>query len=399
MANILFQDLPSQLEILSSHEILLDDGTTTGRATIDKVIELFNKNWGEFNGGYLLNGSSQYITIPYTQKTKSFSVWIKPTANAKSILNFGTNLDLSINTSNVLTVGSGITNATIYVNGKATTTVTLNVWNYIFVVCDEFTPTVLEVGRYSTSYFSGNIALNRTFNRAYTQVEIIKLYNNGVMGQNVLPNSDSYASQTAKTSGTLTIGKRYIIDTFVSDDDFTNVATLESGTMNTSGCVFLCKATTPTVWTNGSSLHQIGCVAEYLPENAGRLGWIETQNGLHGQTSGSPIAITPEQKSFDYHDVKTFVTGNTTLTSVIPKGYMLKTIVIENTTANAFTLNVGSSTSGGTDVVNGAVISASGLTTITINKTFSMSADQTLYLQSANWNSSSSNIYLTMERI
>jgi len=146
------------------------------------------------------------------------------------------------------------------------------------------------------------------------------------------------------------------------------------------------------------SITQIGCVAEYLPENAGRIGWIETMNGLHGSTSGSPICLTAEQSSQVYKDYKSTVTGNTTLTSIIPKRYILKQIIIENTTANTFTLNIGSSTSGGTDIVNGASI-VSGLTTITINKTFSLTADQTLYLQSSNWNSSSNNFYFIMEKI
>ncbi len=48
MADVLFQNLPSQSVVLPSHEILLDNGSVTGRATISKVIELFN-NSGSIN--------------------------------------------------------------------------------------------------------------------------------------------------------------------------------------------------------------------------------------------------------------------------------------------------------------------------------------------------------------
>jgi len=48
MADVLFQNLPSQSVVLPSHEILLDNGSVTGRATISKIIELFN-NSGSIN--------------------------------------------------------------------------------------------------------------------------------------------------------------------------------------------------------------------------------------------------------------------------------------------------------------------------------------------------------------
>lgn len=156
-------------------------------------------------------------------------------------------------------------------------------------------------------------------------------------------------------------------------------------------------ATSGTLVLDNISLIHIGCTAQY--KDFGRLGAIETMNGLHATSAGSPKALAPEQRVKNYNDVKTLVTGNTTLTSAVPKNYMLKQIVVENTTANAYTLNVGSSTSGGTDVVNGASIAASGLTTITVNKVFSTSAAQTLYLQSAAWLSSSSTFFLIMEAL
>jgi len=56
----------------------------------------------------------------------------------------------------------------------------------------------------------------------------------------------------AITSGTLEIGKRYKITNYVSSDDFTNVGANE----NETGEIFTAIGTTPTVWTNSSTLYE-----------------------------------------------------------------------------------------------------------------------------------------------
>jgi hypothetical protein len=56
------------------------------------------------------------------------------------------------------------------------------------------------------------------------------------------------------TSGTLTVGETYRIDTYVSGDDFTNVG----ASSNASGVEFEATGTTPTTWTNESSLRATG---------------------------------------------------------------------------------------------------------------------------------------------
>lgn len=55
------------------------------------------------------------------------------------------------------------------------------------------------------------------------------------------------------TSGSLSSGKRYLIVSYVSGDSFTNVG---AGS-NATGTVFTASGTTPTTWTNGSSLIEI----------------------------------------------------------------------------------------------------------------------------------------------
>lgn len=56
------------------------------------------------------------------------------------------------------------------------------------------------------------------------------------------------------TSGLLTIGEEYTILDFNTGDNFSNVATVISGVINTTGCVFTATGTTPTVYSNGSTL-------------------------------------------------------------------------------------------------------------------------------------------------
>lgn len=98
------------------------------------------------------------------------------------------------------------------------------------------------------------------------------------------------------------------------------------------------------------------------------------------------------------HD--TPMTDDTAWTGAIPPGYMLESIVFNNTTANPATLDLGTS-SGAEDVFEQQAIQASGLTTVVVNKVFSMTARQSLYLNDdgvGTWNSSSLTAILLMRR-
>ncbi len=55
------------------------------------------------------------------------------------------------------------------------------------------------------------------------------------------------------TSGSLVTGKRYLIATYVAGDAFTNVGAAS----NATGIIFIATGTTPTTWTNASSLQEI----------------------------------------------------------------------------------------------------------------------------------------------
>ncbi len=203
------------------------------------------------------------------------------------------------------------------------------------------------------------------YNKLLTDREVALLYNNGYPELAELPYELRGASQTVLTSGTLQFGKTYRIDNYVSGDDFTNVG----ASSNASGVIFVATGTTPSVWTNGSSLRQIGCVAEYRPENAGAMGWIETQNGLHGITSGNPIALA------GYRDYKSGISSTTVqLVNTQKANHNLKQVIVKNNYAGTNTIYLGTTTNAnellnGISINNGEtkVIDVNSFTTMTRN--------------------------------
>lgn len=65
----------------------------------------------------------------------------------------------------------------------------------------------------------------------------------------------------------LTVGKTYGIVSYVGGDDFSNVANVQQGTINTDGCIFIATGTTPTTWTNGSIIRDMNYPVSTIDEN------------------------------------------------------------------------------------------------------------------------------------
>lgn len=102
--------------------------------------------------------------------------------------------------------------------------------------------------------FEGIIYRARLWKKSLTATEVTASYENATV-----PFSDQYSSTASPLmAGTLTSGKLYRINTYVSGDDFANL-----GGTNVTGNEFVTTGTTPTTWSNGSSLIQIGCTADY----------------------------------------------------------------------------------------------------------------------------------------
>ena len=245
--------------------------------------------------------------------------------------------------------------------------------------------------RGGANFYKGGLSMFLAFNKALSATEIKDLYSGAT-----IPYKYEGASQTALTSGTLVVGKEYIIDTYVAGDDFTNV-----GGTNVTGTVFTATGTTPTTWTNSSSLRRQGCVLDLNPSGVGHAQWQDNSgNGLHGTVSGALPTALPSDHVERYY--KSAMTGDTTLTSVVPAGYCLEYIVFQETAGNTATLDLGTS-AGGNQVFINQAITASSITTVSINTVFSLSAATTLYLNDddagSSWNSGSVNATLVMRRV
>jgi len=111
------------------------------------------------------------------------------------------------------------------------------------------------VARYQKDIYAGEIVIPMQYCRVIREVWL-----SNADGKSRLTNKtntwlrneygeDVFTLGDALTSGTLTIGERYYIQTFVTDDSFTGVGAAS----NASGVFFTATGTTPT-WTEGSTL-------------------------------------------------------------------------------------------------------------------------------------------------
>lgn len=114
-------------------------------------------------------------------------------------------------------------------------------------------------------------------NFAPTAAEVLDLCTNGI------PESWKWGSQAAQTSGALVVGKMYRINTYVAGDDFTNVGAAS----NATGVRFTASSTTPTTWTNSSSLVKIGATMALLPNSiptSAATAWDDASGNTGGGT-------------------------------------------------------------------------------------------------------------------
>lgn len=97
--------------------------------------------------------------------------------------------------------------------------------------------------------------------------------------------------------------------------------------------------------------------------------------------------------------------NNANGTFIVPKGCMIKNVVIENTNANSVTggIKVGT-TDGGVDVMISLAVEANSLQMIPLAtwllNIFSMTSDTTLYINSiVSWNGAVVNVYFVLQRL
>jgi len=381
---------PQQLfDIVPSLVIQGRDGGDIGGYLMDGVDDVVsvptstNLNMGTnpFTVEVLTNGGTNKADASLVSKrtgANGFIVYTLNTGTTLGIYNYANSTayvlgTITNQTHHITVVLNGIT-ATAYVDGVALTPVTIAQF-------DLNNTGALRIGNDSSSdFYGGKVSLVRIYNKALTATEIASIYNNGRPDLYSLVYSQRNANNTSLTSGTLTIGKRYRLKDFIAGDDFTNVGAAS----NADGVEFIATGTTPTTWTNSSQVIPIGCVAEYLPQNAGSLGWIESSgNQLSGVTSGSPVCLTKEARPPQYRDIRLAIAANTdtTLTGIVPKGYKIVSIRAKGSDSLA-DIKIGSA-SAGEQIVAATTTSSTTPKLLTLaataNDAYSESADVTLY--------------------
>jgi len=139
------------------------------------------------------------------------------------------------------------------------------------------------------------------------------------------------------------------------------------------------------IWADSVAILQGGVVADGAGSFIDGSEFFLTEGSIYATPEHSDEASVTDDTSFD-----------------VPAGYILKYIVLEETAGNAATLDLGT-TSGGSDLFINQTVTASTITTFVINKVFSTSATQTIYLNdddaSSDWNSASVDLYAVMEKV
>lgn len=150
----------------------------------------------------------------------------------------------------------------------------------------------------STNIFRGNATITTighsffVYNKELTDAEVA-IISNGKR----LTYREHGASGAAQTSGNLIVGKQYRIATFQAGDDFTNVGAAS----NASGVVFTATGTTPTTWSNSSSLVQLGLVLDFTSAGAGPNTWMNNNVAGPNASVTGMVLINRNALSADKH--------------------------------------------------------------------------------------------------
>jgi hypothetical protein len=115
-------------------------------------------------------------------------------------------------------------------------------------------------------------------------------------------------TQTGSISGTsinqfnygLINGESYTITSYQGSDDFSNIANVQSGTINETGCVFIATGETPNFWADNSELTSAGeLIVDVLENTLGyNISWQQNPFGGNGYYIGVNDSTGPLFNSF-----------------------------------------------------------------------------------------------------
>ena len=138
----------------------------------------------------------------------------------------------------------------------------------------------------------------------------------GSSNNNGIANYKALLTQTGPITGTtledfnygLIIGETYTIGFYEFGDDFSNIADVQSGIINTSGCTFIATGQTPSIWNSGTELiSNGGLIVDVLENTLGYdIDWQWAPFGPGGYYIGFNDTTGPIYNSFqrDKIDIK-----------------------------------------------------------------------------------------------
>ena len=241
------------------------------------------------------------------------------------------------------------TTLSVFVNGalEATNTAAANASSidseFIKIGSPTAAATAIDAVYYSVAYW----------NRALSDEQILACTFEGVSP------SDQWGSQTSQTSGTLIVGKRYRIASYVAGDNFTNVGAAS----NATGVEFVATATTPTTWTNASSLVRAGALAAWdFETGVGFQLHDRSTNNYHAALAGSPAPYwTMPRRSGVLYASGSFSSGVATrllIGDALPSGALIEDVAVNVLTGTPTTVSLGTLSTASTDIVNAQAVAA-----------------------------------------
>jgi len=115
------------------------------------------------------------------------------------------------------------------------------------------------VNNVTSQTITGNLTINGN-------IIVTGSSNNGGVYRALLTQTGSISGNSSDFNNRLIIGETYEITDFQSGDSFSNVANVISGTVNTTGCVFIATGDTPIIWGN-TILTSVGDLVVDVLEN------------------------------------------------------------------------------------------------------------------------------------
>ena len=238
------------------------------------------------------------------------------------------------------------TTLTLFLNGAQAATVTSA------AAGNSLDGEFFKLGAQSSTVASVDSVIFRAayWNRSLTDSQIAQCISYGV------DVSDQWASQAGITSGSLVVGRRYRITTYIAGDDFTGVGAAS----NASGVEFVATATTPS-WANGSTLTRIGALAAWDFETGVGLQLIDRgSNNYHAALVGTPLPSwrMPRNSGVLYAG-GSFTSGVTTrllIADALPSGALIGEVSVNITTGTPTTVSLGTLSTAPTDIVNAQAV-------------------------------------------